>query len=397
MRYKEIRQFNFPLHRYLGLAVGIIFAIVGLTGSVLVFQHELDQAIISSQYAPIIPQAHRLSPEEVLKQVNASYANQEKIAIVAIELASSAKVPDHVKIRLLDGDKIDLFVNPYTGDIIGKRNESTLFKWIHKLHDHLLIGKVGNLELGKIIVGAAAFLFLVINLTGVVLWDGWRKLNQGFQIKWQAKPLRLNYDIHKVVGIVSVLFLTLTALTGFLWNFKLDKPLVHLITASPPHQALKNPNSIGIPGQATLSLTEVLQIADTALPGAITTKIKLPEKPNEAFKVHQKFPQEKSVMGHSQVAIDQYNGTVLAVKNGLNPSLEEQVLYIFEAIHYGTFAGLPTRMLYILIGIAPLILLGTSLVLYNYRRPKTKAIKSPDSTIAEKLVSLESKLNVDES
>lgn len=221
MRYKDIRQFTFPLHRYLGLGVGLIFAIVGLTGSILVFQHELAQAIVSSQYAPIISQARRLTPEAVLEKVNSSYANQENIAIAAIELASPPTAPDQVKIRRLDGNKIDLFVNPYTGKIIGNRNESTFFTWVHKLHDHLLIGKVGNPNLGKIIVGTAAFLFLMINLTGIILWEGWRKPRQGFTIKWQAKPLRLNYDIHKIVGIVAAIFLTLTALTGFLWNFKL--------------------------------------------------------------------------------------------------------------------------------------------------------------------------------
>lgn len=172
MRYKDIRQFTFPLHRYLGLGIGLIFAVVGLTGSLLVFQHELDQAIVLSQYGAIIPQAHRLSPATVLERVNASYADQKNIAIAEIELALTPAVPDKVKIKSLDGDKVELFINPYTGDIIGKRNESTFFKWIHKLHDHLLIGKVGNLDLGKIIVGTAALLFLVINLTGIILWDG---------------------------------------------------------------------------------------------------------------------------------------------------------------------------------------------------------------------------------
>ncbi|NJP08375.1 MAG: PepSY domain-containing protein [Leptolyngbyaceae cyanobacterium RU_5_1] len=376
MRYKDIRQFNFPLHRYLGLVVGVIFAIVGLTGSALVFQHELDQAAIALQYGAIVPKEHRLSPEAVLDQVNDRYAHQEPIAIAAIEIARSSTVPDKVKIKSVNGEPVEVLVNPYTGDVIGERHESTLFKGIHQLHDHLLIGKIGNVELGKMIVGSAAFLFLVINFTGVVLWDGWRKLDQGFKIKWHAKPLRVNYDIHKVVGIVAAIFLTLTALTGFLWNFKLDKPLAHLITASPSHQDVKKSEANGVSGRAVLSVAEVLRIADAALPGAMTTKIKLPEKPNDVFKVHKKFPQERWAMGHSRVAIAPCRGNVLEVKNGLNLSPYEQILRSFEEIHYGTFAGLPTRILYVLIGITPLILLVTSLVMYTYRRPKSNGSKS---------------------
>ncbi|MGF1589693.1 MAG: PepSY domain-containing protein [Pleurocapsa sp.] len=37
---RKIRNLAFCLHRYIGLAVGLILVIVGLTGSLLVFQKE---------------------------------------------------------------------------------------------------------------------------------------------------------------------------------------------------------------------------------------------------------------------------------------------------------------------------------------------------------------------
>ncbi len=376
MRYKEIRQFNFPLHRYLGLAIGIILAIVGLTGSALVFQSELDHAAVTLQYGRIVPEAYRLSPEVVLNKVKTKTidANKEAIVIASIDLATASDLPDKVKIRLSNNESIEIFVNPYTGNILGDRPDHNLFKWIYQLHDHLLIGKIGNLEIGKIIVGIIAFLFLVINLTGVILWDGWRKLPQGFTIQWQAKSLRLNYDIHKVVGILAVIFLTFTAFTGFLWNFKLDKPLARLITRSSTRLRPTTLESKPTKDCSILSLTAILQIADAALPNAVTTKIKLPETPNEVFKVHKKFPQEHGQMGHSRVAIDPYSGEILELKNGLNLPLYQQVLDSFEEIHYGTFAGLPTRILYVLVGVTPLILLITGLVMYIHRHPKVKKL-----------------------
>lgn len=135
-------------------------------------------------------------------------------------LAPTPTTPDKVKIKPLNQPSLELLVNPYTGEIIEEANENRFFKWMHKLHDRLFIGRIGSFDPGRIIVGVSAFLVLVINLTGVILWDGWRRLHQGFQIKWQAKPLRLNYDIHKVVGILAALFLSLTALTGFLWDYE---------------------------------------------------------------------------------------------------------------------------------------------------------------------------------
>jgi uncharacterized iron-regulated membrane protein len=182
------------------------------------------------------------------------------------------------------------------------------------------------------------------------------------------------------VGIIAAIFLIFTSLTGFLWSFRLHQPIAHLITLSRIHPLPQKLKSNLIKDQKSLSLLQILQIADSALPGAMTTKVKLPEQPSDSFKVHKKFPQEHGERGHSQVVIDQYSGNVLAIRNGLHLSPYEQVLNGFEEIHYGTFAGLPTRILYVFIGITPLILYITSLVMYYYRRPKLKVTKkSKDS------------------
>lgn len=42
MHSKILRQVLFSLHRYIGLAVGLLLAFIGLTGSLLVFESEID-------------------------------------------------------------------------------------------------------------------------------------------------------------------------------------------------------------------------------------------------------------------------------------------------------------------------------------------------------------------
>ncbi|MEH2243424.1 PepSY-associated TM helix domain-containing protein [Nostoc sp.] len=44
-----------------------------------------------------------------------------------------------------------------------------------------------------------------------------------------------------------------------------------------------------------------------------------------------------------------------------------RVLNSFPSLHYGTFGGLPTRILYVFIGLAPLILFVTGFVMWQYR------------------------------
>jgi uncharacterized iron-regulated membrane protein len=76
MNSKKTRNLAFSLHRYIGLAVGIILVIVGLTGSLLVFQKELDSVLVKQQFEQVIPQSQTVSLDVVANNVTQAYANQ---------------------------------------------------------------------------------------------------------------------------------------------------------------------------------------------------------------------------------------------------------------------------------------------------------------------------------
>ncbi|MEH2120863.1 PepSY-associated TM helix domain-containing protein [Nostoc sp.] len=66
------------------------------------------------------------------------------------------------------------------------------------------------------------------------------------------------------------------------------------------------------------------------------------------------------------------SGQVLRVDNSLKASLGDKILNSFEPQHYGTFGGLPTRILYVFVGLAPLILFITGFVMWWDRKRKQK-------------------------
>lgn len=53
MNTQKIRNGLFYLHRYLGLVVGVIAIVIGITGSILVFYQEIDGYILSSEYSSL--------------------------------------------------------------------------------------------------------------------------------------------------------------------------------------------------------------------------------------------------------------------------------------------------------------------------------------------------------
>lgn len=360
MKSRTLRHLTFTLHRYIGLAVGLLLIIIGLTGSLLVFQKEIDGFLLERQFGQVIAQRQRVSVESVFNTVKAAYANQPDLKFNSINTLPENNTY-RVRLSSTNDQRTDVFVNPYTGTIIGERNwDSTLIGVTFKLHYKLLADRVG-----EIIVGIVALLLFILCITGLILWPGWRRLISGFKIKRFAHPKRLNFDIHKVAGIVTVVFLALIAFTGFCWNFSdLTYPAIYAVTltAKPPE-----PTSKFLAGKSPLGFSEILQTADAALPGAVTTYISLPIKPEDAFSIYKKFPQEVNEYGDSAVYLDQYSGEVLQVQNGRELPLGDRVLNSFAPLHYGTFWGLPTRILYVFVGLSPTILFITGYVMWRYR------------------------------
>ncbi|MGF1600984.1 MAG: PepSY-associated TM helix domain-containing protein [Thermosynechococcaceae cyanobacterium] len=103
----------------------------------------------------------------------------------------------------------------------------------------------------------------------------------------------------------------------------------------------------------------------------MTTFITLPTKPDEVFEFYKKVPLDSEDF-NSYVKVDQYSGQVLQVQDSRKGGMGDRVLNSFTPIHYGTFGGLPTRILYIFVGLSPLILFITGVTMWRYRqRSKT--------------------------
>ena len=145
--------------------------------------------------------------------------------------------------------------------------------------------------------------------------------------------------------------------------------MIYALTFS---QKQADPVSIPIAGKSALGLKEQLKTAIAALPDATLRRIYFPSKPEEVLTVSFKLPQEDEDYGQSTVYLDQYSGKVLRVDSSLKVSLGDRILNSFGPLHFGTFWGLPSRIFYVFVGFAPLILFITGFVMWRYRyRAKT--------------------------
>jgi uncharacterized iron-regulated membrane protein len=374
MKSRKFRNFAFTLHRYIGLVVGLLLAFVGLTGSLLVFKPEIEQFLFAQQFGHIVPQQQMVSIDAVLGTAKLAIANRSDLTFDSIRLPKTPASPYQVGLFDATNQLTRIFIHPYTGKVMGWiESDSSIERVILKLHYGLMLGRNG-----EIIVGITGLLLFILCVTGLILWPGWRKLIAGFKIKWDAHPKRVNFDIHKLAGILTTVFLAITAFTGLCWNFSdWSYPVIYALTfTSARPEITSKPTASQVP----LQLSQLLQNSNTVFADAATFSISIPSKPKDAVYVRKRQNHETIIYGQSGVYLDRYSGQVLHIDNSSKLPLGDGAIATFEPLHYGTFWGLPSRILYVFIGLAPTFLLITGFVMYRYRRNKSK-IKTSFSSV----------------
>ena len=124
-----------------------------------------------------------------------------------------------------------LFLNPYTGAIVGEvKPQDSFFHFVEQLHRGLVAGRVG-----KLVMGINALIFLFILGTGIVLW--WpaarKALTARLTVKWGSSWKRLNHDFHIVLGFYTSVFLFVMAITGVGMSFDWVGKTINTLTHSP--------------------------------------------------------------------------------------------------------------------------------------------------------------------
>ena len=353
------RRFVFKLHLYTGLLIGLLLMLSGLSGSVLVFRDEIE-AVAYPELLVTAARGERIAVDDMLQRVRRAYPDDLPFAI------RMPRTPQQTYMVKFNGaHDLFVYVDPYSGRILGaQRQMDSPTRWISLLHTQLLSGEAGETALG-----IGALLLIGLCVTGLVLWwprNG--KISQSFKVQWSAHWKRVNFDLHRASGIYAALFLLITALTGVSLVFnKSVAGLINSATQSPARAAppLSGPLRSGMP---TPSLDVLLQQADQILPAAATTWINFPRSLRAPWVVRKKLAQESHPNGRNFIYLDQQTGRVLQVESTLNAALGTRINNVLYPIHIGAIGGTPTRILQVIVGLAPMVLFITGFLMWKNRR-----------------------------
>lgn len=219
---KRLRKISRWLHLWLGLTSGIVVFIVSLTGALQAFQQEIKDALepwrfVDARDQAFVPPSRLVDTAGVyvpgVEPGGLTYEDEEGAAAVGLWSEEDGKQVFSV-----------VFMNPYTAEFIkkqepGKKGNFDFFSFIMDGHRALWL----PYEIGSKIVGIGTLFFLLLLITGLILW--WprrlnkRSLKRSLKVKWTAKPKKLKYDLHNVLGFYVLLLGLVFAITGLVWSF----------------------------------------------------------------------------------------------------------------------------------------------------------------------------------
>ncbi|MCS3867594.1 putative iron-regulated membrane protein [Chryseobacterium ginsenosidimutans] len=362
------KKWSAKLHLWFGLSVGIIVFIVALTGTMYIFKDEIqgvlrkDVVYVKAETISQQPLSIEVLKEKVSLEVN------EKYPITAVEISLDKNKSyefiyyekdkkawnyfDEVKVNKL------IYVNQYTGQILGIYNEKyDLFPILKAIHWSLLL----NSDWGKYVVGIPGVLFIIMLITGIILW--WpknKKMRKGrFSFDWKNVKTwkRKNYDLHNILGFYASFVAIILSLSGLYFAYPWVKNAFNFTLSGslelPKEKEIKSPDSLLAKNNAILDLTaqETRKLYSTSS----SFRIPLNGK-NKKGKDLKNIP--VSVYGEdgkfairNQLAFDKYSGKLLSNKPHQKLNNAEKYANANYDIHTGSYFGIVGKIIWFITGL----------------------------------------------
>ncbi len=245
-----LRTAIFWLHLATGVVAGSIVLIMSVTGVLLMYERQIvEWADRDLRPSPSAPGAGRLPVETLLANAAASQPGAKPSSItVQADPGAAAQVSL--------GREKTLFVDPYTGDVLGQGSPKVR-AFMHVVTDwHRWLGAEDeNRAMGRRITGACNLAFLVLVITGLYLWfpRKWTRV-QVRNVAWFRRGLSgkaRDFNWHNTIGLWIWLPLFIIVLSGVLISYPWATDLLYRMTGEEvtPRREGGGPGGPGGPGR----------------------------------------------------------------------------------------------------------------------------------------------------
>ena len=256
------------LHRWAGLFIAVFLTISGFSGAIISWDHEIDEWLNPQLFDAKASGAAR-APDELVRAVETSdaraivvfYPLTFKEGHNALLIVGPRVDPKTGELHRLDYNQV--YVDPVSLEIAGRRmwgrislSREDLIPFLYKLHYSMHIPSFGGIERwGYWFMGIIAIVWTIDCFVGFALtlprqrkvaassfqaarpqrgW--WQRWQPAWLIKRGAGRFRLNFDVHRALGLWLWLLLFIVAFSSISMNLAdiVVRPLLAKISTLTP-------------------------------------------------------------------------------------------------------------------------------------------------------------------
>ena len=390
------------IHRWAGLFIAVFLLVAGLTGSVISWDHELDEWLNPD----LIEATQTGAPLPPLELVSRFEATDKRARVTSFPLSfeegKTAELfvepridPATGKLYTLDYNQV--YLEPATGEVAGKRywgeislDRRNLLPFLYKLHYSMhvpdffnndrwgvwLMGIVGVVWMFDCFVGLwLTFPAVTRAQTGSRSWM--QRWAPAWRVKSNASLYRLNFDIHRAAGLWAWLFLLILAFTSISMNLGTEvvRPMLSKISSLTPEVFdVRTPAPLNKPIAPALTFETAIGLA------AKDATARSWQEPMGSAEYSQEFgiysvsffepgaEHGEGGMGTKTLYFDGNTGAGLGDSVPWSGTAADLFMQLQFPLHSGRIAGLPGRILLSVMGIVVAALSLTGIVIWFKKR-----------------------------
>lgn len=339
------------VHSWAGFKLSIFLTFILATGTLAVFAHEFDWLLTPpmrvvprdaprASWGTIAEAARRAAPDARLTTI---FAPIDPWFAVEAWVGPEKGAPRRI------------YIDPWTGKVTGQHGWANIHRFLRQVHRHLMLPA----RIGIPIVCSLALLLAASLVTGIVTYKKWWR---GF-FRWPraGNMRRLSGDVHRLAGLWSLWFVALISLTG-IW---------YLVEALGGHAPVEQPPEIGDRAPPTgPALDRLVEIAQRVKPSLDIREVRFTPEQGVVF-----LGQDRAWLVRDRVngvAIDPADERVTRTLDGTELSVHQRISEMADPLHFGTFGGLPTKILWFVFGLLMTGLSITGTMIFALRLARTE-------------------------
>lgn len=366
------------LHRVAAFTFGILFCLLGLSGSWLVFYPELDALLLG--VGTQTPTHGDIAWQRILDESDVALRSGSGMTVMQRPFGDHGPVlvMSQTGPSMVSSDFHQAYLDPTHATVLATKSVlSATQPWylnitgvMVEIHTAAALGSAGY----PLIAFVGVWLLIMLLAGAWMTWPRGRRWRAMFRLQAPAGSKAFLSELHRVSGLYAVAFLAVIVLTGIYFSLRpyvenvLSK-VVAVTTALPVHHSPP-------PGAhaSTFTLDEIVDQARARFPSRRLQAITLMRGGATSYTVSLAAQDNATaVIGATELSFDA-SGVMQYVRDPAQETAADRVLRWARPLHTGAAFGWPGRATLFMLGLLPTVFFATGVTIWlRERRRRTRS------------------------